>query len=224
MVFSERWLVVLLVLSLFSIVIYFPNYFNVYYYFNFHLSNIYSKIRISNLFAHAQGDQYLYDPALLAQLNFERSVATFRPKITAVEPGAPWMVVRPLKETDYDRGFLQLLGQLTSVGDISRGEFLSEFKWAIYSFPFFICVYVFDEGQTWTIYKKSIQMLFVSFSGRFAKMKVSGDYFVTVIEDTRSNSIIGSATLVVEHKFIHECGSVGFMATFCILFLLQLSE
>lgn len=45
--------------------------------------------------------------------------------------------------------------------------------------------------------------------GRFAKMKVSGDYFVTVIEDTRSNAIIGSATLVVEHKFIHECGSVS---------------
>lgn len=51
-------------------------------------------------------------------------------------------------------------------------------------------------------------MLLLHNIGRFAKMKVSGDYFVTVIEDTRSNAIIGSATLVVEHKFIHECGSV----------------
>ena len=40
-------------------------------------------------------------------------------------------------------------------------------------------------------------------------MKSSGDYFVTVIEDTRKNEIIGSATLVVENKFIHECGSVS---------------
>lgn len=39
-------------------------------------------------------------------------------------------------------------------------------------------------------------------------MKATGDYFITVIEDTRSNSIIGSATLVIEHKFIHECATV----------------
>lgn len=37
-------------------------------------------------------------------------------------------------------------------------------------------------------------------------MKYSGDYFVTVIEDTRINQLIGSATLVIEHKFIHDCG------------------
>lgn len=40
-------------------------------------------------------------------------------------------------------------------------------------------------------------------------MKGSGDYYVTVIEDTRKNEIIGAATLVIEHKFIHECGLVS---------------
>lgn len=39
-------------------------------------------------------------------------------------------------------------------------------------------------------------------------MKYSGDYYVTVIEDTRINQLIGSATLVIEHKFIHNCGLV----------------
>lgn len=39
-------------------------------------------------------------------------------------------------------------------------------------------------------------------------MKMTRDYYVTVIEDTRSGELIGSATLVLEHKFIHECGSV----------------
>lgn len=47
------------------------------------------------------------------------------------------------------------------------------------------------------------------YTARFNKMKASGDYFVTVIEDSRTNEIIGSATLVIEHKFIHECGSVS---------------
>lgn len=39
-------------------------------------------------------------------------------------------------------------------------------------------------------------------------MKAKGDYFVTVIEDTRKELIIGAATLVIEHKFIHDCGLV----------------
>lgn len=40
-------------------------------------------------------------------------------------------------------------------------------------------------------------------------MRASGDYYVTVIEDTRIRKIIGAATLVLEHKFIHGCGSVS---------------
>ena len=36
----------------------------------------------------------------------------------------------------------------------------------------------------------------------------AGTYYVTVIEDTNSSQIIGTATLVVEHKFIHSTGQV----------------
>lgn len=38
-------------------------------------------------------------------------------------------------------------------------------------------------------------------------MRAKGDYYVTVIEDLRSSKIIGSATLVIERKFIHSCGT-----------------
>lgn len=49
--------------------------------------------------------------------------------------------------------------------------------------------------------------MFCVFTDRFAEMRAKGDYYVTVIEDLRSNKIIGSATLVVERKFIHSCGT-----------------
>lgn len=37
------------------------------------------------------------------------------------------LIIRPLKSGDYDRGFLQLLTQLTEVGSISREQFLNRF-------------------------------------------------------------------------------------------------
>jgi len=111
-------------------------------------------------------EQTLYDPGLLRHLDFKQSIAKFKPEINAIETGETWIRVRPLQDGDYERGFLRLLSQLTSVGNVTKAEFLN----------------------------------------RFAKMKGSGDYYVTVIEDTQKNEIIGSATLVIEHKFIHECG------------------
>lgn len=74
-----------------------------------------------------QIDQYLYDPSLLNTLDFRKSPAILKPFITAADPGEPWMKVRPLKESDYDKGFLQLLSQLTVVGNVSQVEFLRMF-------------------------------------------------------------------------------------------------
>uniref|UniRef100_A0A1I8PCI7 Glucosamine 6-phosphate N-acetyltransferase n=1 Tax=Stomoxys calcitrans TaxID=35570 RepID=A0A1I8PCI7_STOCA len=116
-----------------------------------------------------QEETYLFDPNILLKLDFHQSPAKFNPFISAACPGETWLKVRPLKDSDYDRGFLQLLSQLTHVGSVSRTQFLT----------------------------------------RFSQMKASGDYFVTVIEDTRKNEIIGAATLVIERKFIHNCAIRG---------------
>lgn len=67
----------------------------------------------------------LYDPNLLTKLDFGRSITKFSSPITAVNTGEKWLKVRPLQVGDYDRGFLQLLSQLTSVGSVSRDDFLS---------------------------------------------------------------------------------------------------
>ena len=37
------------------------------------------------------------------------------------------LLIRPLRSGDYDRGFLQLLTQLTEVGNVSREQFLNRF-------------------------------------------------------------------------------------------------
>lgn len=71
-------------------------------------------------------EQTLYDPGLLRHLDFKKSIAKFYPEINAIETGETWIRVRPLQDGDYDRGFLQLLSQLTSVGNVTKADFLSK--------------------------------------------------------------------------------------------------
>lgn len=42
----------------------------------------------------------------------------------------------------------------------------------------------------------------------FEVMKSSGDYYVTVVEDTSVGQIVATATLIIEHKFTHSCAKV----------------
>ncbi|KAK9294457.1 hypothetical protein QLX08_010919 [Tetragonisca angustula] len=54
----------------------------------------------------------LFNPNVLKQLSL---------------PQTDGLSIRPLKSEDYDKGFLQLLAQLTEVGNVSREQFLSRF-------------------------------------------------------------------------------------------------
>lgn len=47
------------------------------------------------------------------------------------------------------------------------------------------------------------------FQQRFATMKQANSYFIVVLEDVETSRIVGAATLVVELKYIHECGLRG---------------
>ncbi|XP_023581965.1 glucosamine 6-phosphate N-acetyltransferase isoform X3 [Trichechus manatus latirostris] len=46
------------------------------------------------------------------------------------------------------------------------------------------------------------------FMKSFEHMKKSGDYYVTVVEDVTLGRIVATATLIIEHKFIHSCAKV----------------
>merc|ERR1719154_671619 len=63
----------------------------------------------------------LFPSTILADLELSQSSAIFNPPLTVSSPGEG-LRVRSLCLEDYDHGFLELLGQLTSVGEISREE------------------------------------------------------------------------------------------------------
>jgi len=114
----------------------------------------------------APWDINLYDRSVLEDIDLESwKNLTFKPKITIEDPGE-CLFLRPLRIYDHERGFLKLLEQLTSVGDVSEEKFKETFK----------------------------------------RMKTQSDtYYVTVIEDCNTGDVIGSATLFLEQKFIHDC-------------------
>ena len=69
----------------------------------------------------------LFPTNLLADLDLSQSAATFHPPLTISSPGEG-LRVRSLCSEDFDRGFLELLGQLTSVGSISSEEWEVRFQ------------------------------------------------------------------------------------------------
>jgi len=105
----------------------------------------------------------LFDPLLLEKI----------PSITAVKEKDENLYIRPLQSDDFKHGFIEVLKQLTSVGNITESNYRDQFE----------------------------------------TMKSSnGTYYQTVIVDKSdefSEKIIGSATLMIERKFIHDCANRG---------------
>ncbi|KAK7086645.1 N-acetyltransferase, partial [Halocaridina rubra] len=66
-------------------------------------------------------EEPLYDPVLLNKLDWS-NVKHMKNGVTSAAPGEG-LRVRPLCKGDYDKGFLQLLAQLTKMGDVSREKF-----------------------------------------------------------------------------------------------------
>merc|ERR1712066_178133 len=118
---------------------------------------------------HDESRTEMFPSAVMADLDLSSSQATFNPELTVSEPGSG-LLLRSLCLEDYDRGYLTLLSQLTSVGEISREEW----------------------------------------EARWHQMRdCNSTYYVIVLEDSALGQVVGAATLVMERKFIHSCGSVG---------------
>lgn len=122
----------------------------------------------------------LYDPEILKNHDLgERYTALL---------GDETLYVRPLYASDYQRGFLELLKELTEVGNVSQQQFQGI---SVYYSPF-----------------PQIEIKFHVIE-QFDYMKsCPGTYYCTVIVDTIRDRIVGAATLLMEKKFIRGCASV----------------
>lgn len=82
---------------------------------------------INIYFLQGSNEEYLFDPQLLKSLNWNSVLNNLNPPITNENPGEPWLVVRPLCISDYNKGYVQILSQLTSVGNVSKADFEGNF-------------------------------------------------------------------------------------------------
>nr|CAG4643560.1 EOG090X0FKI [Ilyocryptus agilis] len=81
----------------------------------------------------------LYDPELLRKNNLGE-----RYDILKQDPS---LFVRPLRASDYDRGYLQLLSSLTEVGNISRQQFQEQFQRMKNSNGTYYCTVIVDTQK-----------------------------------------------------------------------------
>ena len=107
---------------------------------------------------------------LVRQLALKQSAAAKQPKGPTTDFSTTLSLrLRPLENRDFSNYFLQLLAELTTVGELPK-------SWC--------------EQRLRMIDRDELQE-------------------VIVLEDLGNAQVCGAATLVVESKFIHECGRVG---------------
>lgn len=62
---------------------------------------------------------------MLKKLDWESVKGCMSPPITNENTGENWLLVRPLQIEDFENGYLELLSQLTTVGNVDQEKFRS---------------------------------------------------------------------------------------------------
>nr|KAJ3414733.1 Glucosamine-phosphate N-acetyltransferase-like protein [Polyrhizophydium stewartii] len=110
----------------------------------------------------------MFVPPALATPNPQFAADLISSEILAELPDG--YIIRPLDLDDFDRGYLETLAELTTVGAVSKQMFADRFAWMKARSNEMCCIVVVEPG-----------------TGR----------------------IVGAGCILMERKFIHECGLVG---------------
>lgn len=113
-----------------------------------------------------EAEDFLFNPDLLLDCS----------NCLKLDPG---FAIRPLSASDYSRQYLQLLAQLTVVGEIDEQSFRSKFFSSMTPAGLTLC------------------------TGRFDEMRAAKMYYIIVIEDEEEGKVVAATTLFLEYKFIH---------------------
>ena len=86
-----------------------------------------SNLEVSYLTQMIAADtDYIFDKSLLEQLDYSKCMSTINHNISYSNPGNN-LVMRPLLCSDYEKGYMDLLSQLTQSGNVSKKMFKDRF-------------------------------------------------------------------------------------------------
>ena len=73
-----------------------------------------------------KSDIYLFDPDILKNVDISKRKSNLSPEITPSSPGEG-LVLRPLSILDFDKGYIELLANLTKVGVVTKEMYEQQF-------------------------------------------------------------------------------------------------
>lgn len=145
-------------------------------------------------------DEYLFKPSILIQLSQYHDLSS---KLAASGD----YIVRPLKSDDYSKGYLELLSQLTHVGDMNEAEFsrrFSEIK-AINQLSEHYIIVVIEDTKVGKVIAASTLFIELKFIHQCTKRGRLED--VAVLKEYRGKKIgeILVSIIVALAKEIYDC-------------------
>ncbi|BFZ12275.1 hypothetical protein BsWGS_15314 [Bradybaena similaris] len=91
-------------------------------------------------------DEPLFDPEVLEQIDASQFKAKYKSISKPLTPEDN-LRIRPLQLGDFDKGYLDLLQQLTTVGDVTRDQFVDRFQ-KMKACPDSYYVVVIEDSET----------------------------------------------------------------------------
>lgn len=148
---------------------------------NNHISGLESRTESLTL----KDDEYLFDPSLLRSIKSADFKFVYDKFEVIDETGCVDLgeghVLRPLRRDDFGRGYMQLLAQLTEVGDVTQALFEKRFaQMKASEGTYYICV-VEDTNK-----RKMVATLTVVFEQKFIRKASARGRFEDLVVDQES--------------------------------------
>lgn len=71
--------------------------------------------------------EYMFEPSILNDLDLSEYDITFEEGASVANPEEDF-VLRPLSSSDYEKGFTDVLSQLTRIGEVTKSDFTERFN------------------------------------------------------------------------------------------------